>query len=70
MAFHVFDDSGQGAYFILLIVAALASIVAVVLRFVSTSLSGRKPGLEDWLALAALVVLITRIGVAFNGILA
>lgn len=67
MAFRVFDDQGQGAYFVLLIVSALVSVVAIVLRFVATSLSRRKPGLEDWLALAAVVVLLSRIGVAFKG---
>lgn len=67
MTFHVFNDPGQGAYFVLLIVSALTSVVAIVLRFVATSRSGRKPGLEDWLAFAAVVVFLIRIGVAFNG---
>ena len=67
MAFRVFDDPGQGAYFVLLIVSAVVSVAAVVLRFVATSLSRRKPGLEDWLAFAALVVFLPRVGVAFNG---
>lgn len=67
MTFNVFNDPGQGAYFVLLIVSALASVVAVVLRFVATSRSRRKPGLEDWFAFAAVVVFLVRIGVAFNG---
>ena len=67
MRFHVFDDPGQGTYFVLLIVSALGSIVAIALRFVATSLSRRKPGLEDWLALAAVAVFLSRIGIAFNG---
>lgn len=67
MAFRVFDDLGQGTYFVLLIVSALVSVVAIVLRFVATSLSRRKLGLEDWLAFAAVVVFLPRIGVAFNG---
>jgi hypothetical protein len=67
MAFRVFDDSGQGAYFVLLIISVLVATAAVVLRFVATSLSHRKPGLEDWLALAAVLVFLPRAGVAFNG---
>ena len=67
MVFRVFDDSQQGAYFVLLIVSALISVVAIALRFVATSLSRRKPGLDDWLALAAVVVFIPRVGVALNG---
>ena len=67
MTFLVFDDRGQGAYFVLLIVSALVSIVAIVLRFVATSRTRRKPGLEDWLAFAAVVVFLSRVGVAFNG---
>lgn len=67
MAFRVFHDPGQGAYFVLLIVSALVSVAAVALRFVATSLSRRKPGLEDWLACAAVAVFLPRVGVAFNG---
>ena len=67
MAFHVFHDPGQGSYFVLLIVSAFLSVVAIVLRFLATSLSRRKPGLEDWLALAAVLVFLPRLGVAFNG---
>jgi len=67
MAFRVFDDPQLGAYFVLLIVCAFISIVAVVLRFVATSISHRKLGLEDWLAFTAVVVFLTRIGVAFAG---
>lgn len=67
MAFRVFDDPGQGTYFVLLAVSALVSVVAIALRFVATSLSRRKPGLEDWLAFAAAFVFLSRIGVAFNG---
>lgn len=67
MAFRVFHDQGQGAYFVLLIIGALVSVAAIVLRFVATSLSRRKPGLEDWLALAAVLVFLPRIGVALNG---
>ena len=68
MPFRVFEDPKQGAYFVLLIFSVLVSIVAIVLRFVATSLSHRKPGLEDWLALAAVVVFLPRIGVALNGV--
>ena len=67
MTFRVFDDPQQGAYFVLLIVSVLIAVVAIVLRFIATSLSRRKPGLEDWLALAAVVVFLPRIGVALNG---
>lgn len=67
MAFNIFDDSGQGTYLILLIVGTLISIVAIVLRFVATLRSHRKPGLEDWLALSALAVFLPRVGVGCNG---
>lgn len=68
MPFHVLDDSGQGTYFILLIVGTLISIVAITLRFVATLLSHQKPGLEDWLALSALAFFLSRVGVACNGL--
>ena len=67
MPFQVFDDSGQGIFLVLLIVGTLVSIVAIALRFFATYLSRRKPGLEDWLALAALAVFLARVGVASNG---
>lgn len=67
MPLRVFHDQGQGTYFVLLILSAIISVAAILLRFVATSLSRRKPGLEDWLALAAVLVLLPRIGVALNG---
>ncbi|KAK5989623.1 Satratoxin biosynthesis SC1 cluster protein 4 [Cladobotryum mycophilum] len=54
MALHVFDDTQQGASFIVCIVSTPICILATILRFVATSHSGRKIGLEDWFALLGL----------------
>ena len=67
MAFEVFKDSTQGAYFVVLIISAVLSVVAVVLRFLATRRMGRKPGLEDWLAVSAVVVFLARIGTVLYG---
>ncbi|RYP47492.1 hypothetical protein DL768_006464 [Monosporascus sp. mg162] len=56
MALHIFDNSAQGAYFVLLVVLAPICIAATILRFIATRRSGRAPALEDWFALAALIV--------------
>lgn len=63
MTFRVFDDSTQGAYFVVLIFSAIATVVAVVLRFVATRLTHRKLALEDWFALAAVLVFLLRVGI-------
>ena len=50
-----------------LIVSALVAIVAIVLCNIALPPKAR---LEDWFALAVLLVFLPRIGVAFNGMLA
>ncbi|GAP92218.1 putative integral membrane protein [Rosellinia necatrix] len=73
MALRILTDPAQGAYFILLIILVPVGVAATILRFVATKKSGRSPGIEDWLALGALVsylsntilALIALIG--FNG---
>lgn len=62
MAFQVFDSAGQGAYFVVLIVAGLFTITTLGLRIYATRLSERKWGLEDWLASAAVAVFLVRVG--------
>jgi hypothetical protein len=69
MAFEVFKDSTQGTYFVVLIISAVLSVVAVVLRFLATRRMGRKPGLEDWLAVSAVVVFLARVGAVLYGML-
>ncbi|KAI1423495.1 hypothetical protein F5Y12DRAFT_531367 [Xylaria sp. FL1777] len=54
MAFKVFDSADQTATFFLCIFTTPICILLTVLRFTSTQRRGRKIGLEDWLALAAL----------------
>ncbi|CAJ2510909.1 Uu.00g065340.m01.CDS01 [Anthostomella pinea] len=62
MAFLVFQDPLHGAFFVLVLILMPMSIVATGLRFLATKYSGRKPGLEDWFALLALLFyLITSI---------
>ncbi|KAH8899039.1 hypothetical protein GQ53DRAFT_363370 [Thozetella sp. PMI_491] len=68
MAFNVFHDSTQGSFFVVLIVTGALSIVAVLCRFLATRLSRRRPGLEDWLALAALLVYLLRVGAVLYGL--
>ncbi|KAJ2987031.1 hypothetical protein NUW58_g4729 [Xylaria curta] len=63
MAFNVFMNAGTGAYFTVLIVAGLLCSIAVTLRFMATRANNRKPAWEDWFALAAVAVFLTRIGV-------
>lgn len=69
MVLNVFHDSGQGAYFVLLVVCGVICTATIALRFASTRLSGRKPGLEDWLAFAAAAIFLVRVGVAISGML-
>ncbi|KAK4194674.1 hypothetical protein QBC40DRAFT_301899 [Triangularia verruculosa] len=61
MAFEVFKDSTAGAYFVILAVTGLLSLIACGLRFLATIRTGRKPGLEDWLAASAVVVYLIRV---------
>lgn len=67
MVFHVFRNSEQGAYFVLLILCTLSCVVALVLRFVATRRSDRRAGAEDWLALVAVLVFLAQIGFALAG---
>ncbi|KAK0629906.1 hypothetical protein B0T17DRAFT_203135 [Bombardia bombarda] len=62
MTFDVFQDKNQGAYFVVTIISAVLTTIAVALRFIATRRTGRKLGLEDWLALAATIVFLARIG--------
>ena len=67
MAFHVFNDSGQGFYFIFLIITGLVGLVAIILRFVASKVTHRKLGWEDVLAAAAVAVFLTRTSVGLSG---
>lgn len=62
MGFRVFQIADQGAYFVVLIFCALSSVAALILRFVATHRSNRKPGAEDWFALVAVLLFLARIG--------
>lgn len=62
MEFRVFQIADQGAYFVVLIFCALSSVAALILRFVATHQSNRKPGAEDWFALVAVLLFLARIG--------
>ncbi|KAI1407903.1 hypothetical protein F5Y13DRAFT_121114 [Hypoxylon sp. FL1857] len=55
MTFRVFDDGVLGALFVSIIVCTPIAILVTVLRFVATRKSQRKIGLEDYLALLALL---------------
>lgn len=66
MAFRVFQVADQGAYFVVLIFCAVSCIVAVALRFLATHQSHRKPGVEDWFSLCAVLLFLARIGLMFD----
>jgi len=66
MGFRVFQVADQGAYFVVLILCALSSIGAIVLRFLATHRSRRKPGAEDWFSLAAVLLFLARIGLMLD----
>ncbi|KAK6219287.1 putative Hybrid PKS-NRPS biosynthetic cluster [Pestalotiopsis sp. IQ-011] len=53
--FHVFDDGLQGAALVIFIVFTPLCMLATALRFVSSRISFGRQGIEDWLALGALV---------------
>lgn len=67
MAFNVFDDSGQGFYFVILIITGLIGLVALILRFVASVYGHRQLGLEDFLAAAAVAIFLTRTSVGLHG---
>ncbi|KAI0410949.1 hypothetical protein F5X98DRAFT_358347 [Xylaria grammica] len=56
MSNWIFDVGVLGALFVLTIVTTPIVILAITLRFISTTRSGRKFGREDWLAFSATVV--------------
>ncbi|KAI0145541.1 hypothetical protein GGR57DRAFT_479870 [Xylariaceae sp. FL1272] len=58
MAFEVYKDRGQWVDFLTSLILSVICIIAVVLRFIATRKSHRKPSLEDWLALLALVAFL------------
>ena len=59
MAFHVFDDSTQGAILVLSCITLPLCTLATILRFGMSRRASRKNGLEDWFALGALITFIT-----------
>lgn len=64
ITYHVFDDSIQGAIFILIVVLTPLSVLATVLRFLASRASLRKLGAEDWFALGALLFYLGWITIA------
>lgn len=56
IALHVFEESAQGVYFVLLIILAPIYIAATILRFSATRRSRRSLGLEYQFALTALIL--------------
>lgn len=68
MSFKVFESAGEGAYFTTLLAGGLLSIIAVALRLVAVRHSRRKPAAEDWFALAAVVILVSRCVIGMTGI--
>lgn len=64
MALAVFNESQQGACFVVICVCTPIAILATILRFVATSRSRRKLGWEDFFALVALVI-----NLAYNAML-
>ncbi|KAI0179683.1 hypothetical protein GGR52DRAFT_527986 [Hypoxylon sp. FL1284] len=55
MAFLVMQDSLQGTYFVLVLILMPLCVALTALRFLATKRSGRKPNIEDWFALLALL---------------
>lgn len=64
MALAVFNESQQGAAFVIIIVCTPIAILATILRFVATSRSRRKLGWEDFFASLALLI-----NLAYNAML-
>ncbi|KAI2620576.1 hypothetical protein GGR54DRAFT_105255 [Hypoxylon sp. NC1633] len=61
MTFNIFEDQQISFYFFFSLACGFVGLVAVILRFSATKLSARKIAIEDWLALAAVTVYVTRI---------
>lgn len=62
--FNLFNDSVQGAVLVIFIIFTPICILATTLRFVSSRISLGKPGIEDWLALGALIFFLTWVAVS------
>lgn len=54
MAFQVFENANQGANFVITLVTMPICALVTIIRFAVIMRSGRKMGLEDWFAFAAL----------------
>lgn len=68
MGFSGLNTTGNAAAFFVLVLAIPLSIIATGLRFLATRKAGRKPGLEDWLALVALVAMILCASLQLSGV--
>lgn len=64
MAFRVFEDAVNGTLFVFILVCTPIVILVTFLRFVATKKAQRKFGLEDYLALLALLF-----NLAFNALI-
>ncbi|KAI0455319.1 hypothetical protein F5B21DRAFT_193676 [Xylaria acuta] len=69
MAFKVFDSPDQTATFFLCVFTTPICILLTVLRFTSAQRHARKIGLEDWLALAALIIFLVWVGFSLAAII-
>lgn len=52
----VMKNEQQRAYLVVAVVFTPLSILAVILRFWASKRAGRKPHVEDWLALLSLII--------------
>ncbi|GAP85076.1 putative benzoate 4-monooxygenase cytochrome [Rosellinia necatrix] len=63
MAFELWKNHAEYTQFIVLLVFSPLSILVVAWRFVATYQSTRKPGLEDWMAVVAVIFsVLTNVG--------
>ncbi|KAI0413624.1 hypothetical protein F5X98DRAFT_351347 [Xylaria grammica] len=69
MAFMVFNSADQTATFFLCIFTTPICILLTLLRFTTTQRRGRRVGLEDWLALAALIIYLVWVGYALAAVI-
>ncbi|KAI8949603.1 hypothetical protein F4801DRAFT_552681 [Xylaria longipes] len=69
MAFGVFDSADQTATFFLCIFTTPICVLLTVLRFSTTQRRSRKIGLEDWLALAALIFYLVWVAYALAAVI-
>lgn len=69
MAFEVFKSADQTATFFLCIFTTPICILLTLLRFTTTQRRGRNIGLEDWLALAALIIYLVWVGYALAAVI-